>query len=140
MSGAPPHFFEGAVTTPVILFSWIDPALTSRAVKVIFDDSPWALAVQAVQAMSGEGALSGEGEPLPALVSVLSRRIPDRLLEEELKKVLYNGTENSVNNIIDTAAGTIMDFIDKAVDFMTEKVEWIERGIKTLFRRLTKTP
>jgi hypothetical protein len=140
MSGAPPHFFEGAVTTPVILFSWIDPALTSRDVKVIFDDSPWALTVQAVQAMSGGGALSGEGEPLPALVSVLGRRIPDRMLEEELKKVLYNGTENSVNDIIDTVAGTTMDFIDRAVDFITEKVEWIERGIKTLFRRLTKSP
>ena len=140
MSGAPPYFFEGAVTTPVILFSWIDPALTSRDVKVIFDDSPWALAVQAVRAMSGEGAVSGEEAPLPARASVLGRRIPEKIVEEELKKVLYNGTENSVNDIIDTVVGTTMDFIDKAVDFTTEKTEWIERGIKTLFRRLTKSP
>jgi hypothetical protein len=140
MSGAPPQYFAGAVTPPVIHFSWNEPARTSRDVKVIFDDSPWALAVQAVQAMTGEGALSGEGEPLPALVSVLSRRIPDRMLEEELKKVLYNGTENSVNDIIDTVAGMTMDFIERAVDFITETAEWIERGIKTLFKRLTKSP
>ncbi|MDR3161967.1 MAG: hypothetical protein LBU28_10180 [Spirochaetaceae bacterium] len=141
MSGAPPRFFEEAVRTAVILFSWIDPALTSQDVKVVFDDSPWALAVEAVQAMSGgETARSGDPAPLPARVSVLSRRIPDRMLQKELKKVLYNGTENSVNDIIDTAAGITVDFIDKAVDFITGKIEWIERGVKTLFRRLTKTP
>jgi hypothetical protein len=141
MSGAPPRFFEEAVKTPVILFSWIDPALTSREVKVVFDDSPWALVIQAVEAMSGGGtALSGEPAALPARVLVLGRRIPDRMLAGELKKALYNGTEDSVNDSIDTLAGVTMDFFDKAVDFITGKAEWIERGIKTLFRGLTKNP
>ncbi|MDR1287786.1 MAG: hypothetical protein LBK08_09285 [Treponema sp.] len=42
-------FTDNAPDIPVILFSWLDPALTTRETKVIFDDSPWAQAFEAVK-------------------------------------------------------------------------------------------
>ena len=44
LAGPASRFLEKNLAIPVILFSWIDPAMTPMAVKVIFDDSPWALA------------------------------------------------------------------------------------------------
>ena len=38
------EFFAKRPTTPVILFSWADPDIVPRSVKVIFDDSTYALA------------------------------------------------------------------------------------------------
>jgi hypothetical protein len=43
MNGQATVFLEQNHDIPVILFSWLDPALTSQAIKVVFDDSPWAL-------------------------------------------------------------------------------------------------
>jgi hypothetical protein len=43
MNGQATAFLEQNRDIPVILFSWLDPALTSYAIKVVFDDSPWAL-------------------------------------------------------------------------------------------------
>ena len=37
-------FFVKRPTTPVILFSWADPGIVPKSVKVLFDDSPYALA------------------------------------------------------------------------------------------------
>jgi hypothetical protein len=54
------RFFAENRGVPVLLFSWLDPALTPGEVKVVFDDSPWALAVKAVKAAeqgAGEGLL-----------------------------------------------------------------------------------
>ncbi|MDR1419374.1 MAG: hypothetical protein LBI86_03285 [Treponema sp.] len=42
-------FAEKRPDIPVVLFSWLDPALTTGETKVIFDDSPWAQAAQAVK-------------------------------------------------------------------------------------------
>ena len=35
---------------PCLLYSWMDPALTPTSVKVVGDDSPWALAFEALRA------------------------------------------------------------------------------------------
>jgi hypothetical protein len=58
LTGPAARFFAENRKAPVILFSWFDPALTPLEVKVIFDDSPWALAVRAVKAAEG-GAEAG---------------------------------------------------------------------------------
>jgi hypothetical protein len=72
---------------PVILFSWIDPGLTSRAVKLIFDDSPWALAFEAAKALQRQGAL-----PPAASGFVLPRdRIGDADLRRDLERALQSG-------------------------------------------------
>jgi hypothetical protein len=51
LAGPAAHFFAKNHGLPVLLFSWLDPALTPAEVKVIFDDSPWALAAGAIKAV-----------------------------------------------------------------------------------------
>jgi hypothetical protein len=58
LTGPATRFFAENRGAPVLLFSWLDPALTPLEVKVIFDDSPWALAAAAVKAVEG-GAAAG---------------------------------------------------------------------------------
>jgi hypothetical protein len=58
-------FFVKRPTTPVILFSWSDPGIITRSVKVIFDDSPYALAYKGyslITSVNGKGNEKGEGE------------------------------------------------------------------------------
>jgi hypothetical protein len=49
INGAAADYFNSNPKKPIILFSWLDPALTVREAVVLFDDSPWALAVPAVK-------------------------------------------------------------------------------------------
>ena len=48
---------------PVILFSWLDPSLTSRNVRLIFDDSPWVMVKRALDT-EFSGLISLGSEPL----------------------------------------------------------------------------
>jgi hypothetical protein len=78
------NYLENNPAVPTILFSWIDPGLTARSVKIIFDDSPWALAVEAVKALGREGEL-----PLLASeATALWDRIEDAGLRRDLKQAL----------------------------------------------------
>jgi hypothetical protein len=80
IAGQADAFLEQSADIPIILFSWIDPALTPRRVKLVFDDSPWAFAVRAVKlAPRSEGALR-----LPSEVRVLGERVPDGELRRKL--------------------------------------------------------
>jgi hypothetical protein len=72
---------------PVILFSWIDPGFTNRGVKIIFDDSPWALAFESARALQGQGELP----PAASEALVLRDRIGDGKLRRGLKKALRSG-------------------------------------------------
>lgn len=58
LNGPAPRFLAENRGIPVLLFSWIDPALTPPEVKVIFDDSPWTLAAEAVKTAE-QGAEEG---------------------------------------------------------------------------------
>jgi hypothetical protein len=61
--GLASRLFEQNVGAPILLFSWVNPRFTPRNVKLLFDDSPWALALQAVKAVEGgekEGSLASE--------------------------------------------------------------------------------
>ena len=49
LAGSAAKFLERNLKIPVILFSWIDPAMTPQSVKIVFDDSPWALAADAIK-------------------------------------------------------------------------------------------
>ncbi|GHV67532.1 hypothetical protein AGMMS49928_04750 [Spirochaetia bacterium] len=73
---------ERNLPIPVILFSWVDPELTPTSVKVIFDDSPWALAARVLK----NKGRKGEGRREASGVIVLSGRIGDPELEKALKK------------------------------------------------------
>ncbi|MDR0375044.1 MAG: hypothetical protein LBH85_04895 [Treponema sp.] len=74
-------FLEENENAPVILFSWVDPEATSSWVKMIFDDSPWALAIPAV-----EMARKGENGVLPSRPRLLDGRVESRELRIRLKK------------------------------------------------------
>jgi hypothetical protein len=86
LTGPATRFFAENRAVPVLLFSWLDPALTPAEVKVIFDDSPWALAVRAVKAVE-QGAEEGLFPSRPLVPRGRSgkdtRRILDSLLIEE---------------------------------------------------------
>jgi hypothetical protein len=84
MTSPADNSLENRGDIPIILFSWIDPGLSSRAVKVIFDDSPWALAFESAKALQRQG-------PLPPVASkfVLPRdRIGDAALRRDLERAL----------------------------------------------------
>jgi hypothetical protein len=86
LAGPATRFFAENREAPVLLFSWLDPALTPQEIKVMFDDSPWALAAEAVKALE-RGAESGR---LPSRPLVFrgrtgkdTRRILTGLVREE---------------------------------------------------------
>jgi hypothetical protein len=65
LNGSAPRFLSENRGIPVLLFSWIDPALTPPEVKVIFDDSPWTLAAEAVKTLEqGAGEKTLPSRPL----------------------------------------------------------------------------
>ena len=49
ITGAGADYLEKNPKIPLILFTWLDPALTSQEVALVFDDSLWTLAVPAVR-------------------------------------------------------------------------------------------
>jgi hypothetical protein len=86
LTGVGGDFLEKNPRIPVILFTWLDPALTAWEVVVQFDDSAWALAVPAVRM-----ALKGEDRgKIPSKPLIFPKRITDknilRLLEKSAKK------------------------------------------------------
>ncbi|MDR0635957.1 MAG: hypothetical protein LBF87_02640 [Treponema sp.] len=84
MSGQATAFLEQNLNIPVILFSWVDPVLTSQAVTVIFDDSPWALLIKVARAMGKEGA------PLPSEMVFPAERMADRKVLEQVRDKMFN--------------------------------------------------
>ncbi|AEF83983.1 hypothetical protein TREPR_1087 [Treponema primitia ZAS-2] len=79
---APAEFYlDKDLTIPVILFSWLDPAATAREVKVIFDDSPWALGVETVKML-----VRGETVPLPSKILALKDRFANTRVWRDIKK------------------------------------------------------
>jgi hypothetical protein len=82
LTGAGAGYFEDNPRMPIILFSWMDPVFTAREVAVIFDDSPWAMAVPAVQMAAG-GQGSGK---IPSNPLILQEKISDKNIIKTLKK------------------------------------------------------
>jgi hypothetical protein len=87
MTSPAENFPENSEDIPTILFSWIDPGLTARSVKLIFDDSPWALALESARALRRRGELS----PVASEVLPLWDRIGDAGLRRELRDILKSG-------------------------------------------------
>jgi hypothetical protein len=87
MTSPAENFPENNGDLPIILFSWIDPGLTARSVKLIFDDSPWALALEAARALRRGGDIpQAASEVLP-----LWDRIGDAALRRDLRGLLKSG-------------------------------------------------
>ena len=74
--GSPAAFLIDDLRIPVILFSWINPVNTPRSVKLIFDDSPWALAREILNS----DMVEGEEIMLPSSPLLLLNRM-EKILE-----------------------------------------------------------
>ncbi|MDR2418834.1 MAG: hypothetical protein LBD79_07245 [Treponema sp.] len=84
MSGQATTFLERNLNIPVILFSWVDPALTSQAVTVIFDDSPWALLIRVARTMGKEGT------SLPSEMLFPTEKMADRKMLKQVRDKMFN--------------------------------------------------
>jgi hypothetical protein len=84
MTGPSPSFLEGRVKIPVILFSWMDPAVSSGDVKLVFDDSSWALAPEVIKILGQ----NGEGRVVSSKISVLSRKIQEKALVKKIRNLI----------------------------------------------------
>ncbi|MDR2517779.1 MAG: hypothetical protein LBD13_00005 [Spirochaetaceae bacterium] len=101
MNGQAAPFLDRNLETPVILFSWLDPELTAASVKVIFDDSPWALAARIVRMIPGRNGIDridSTEETLPVAEVVPSdilfpgRRVLDTNILRDLKKAAHKSS------------------------------------------------
>jgi hypothetical protein len=82
--GPADHYLKQSVDVPAVLFSWMDPGLTRRSIKVVFDDSPWALAAQAVNMARGRGTVG----KIPSRGTVIRSRIPEKDIFLSLKSAV----------------------------------------------------
>jgi len=87
LTSAGAEYLERNASIPLILFSWLDPALIPREVVIQFDDSVWALAAPAARLAMRKQA---EGK-IPSKPLIFSRKIADnnvsRMLEKAVKKM-----------------------------------------------------
>ncbi|MDR1444773.1 MAG: hypothetical protein LBI94_07835 [Treponema sp.] len=80
LGGAAEAYLNRDNEVPSLLYSWMDSALTPSKVKVIGDDSPWALAYRALRTFpAGETSV-------PARFRIPPGRVGDSGLREKLKK------------------------------------------------------
>jgi hypothetical protein len=82
MARAEEAYLDSNPDVPTILFSWLDPGMSPREIKLIFDDSPWGQ-VAAAAGMIHQG---GELQPVASEVLALNNRIEDAVLRQEIKK------------------------------------------------------
>ena len=83
LTGAGAEYFDSQSRVPVVLFSWLDPALVPREVAVLFDDSPWGLAVPAARMAANRQA---EGK-IPSNPLILPKNIADKGTLKALKRI-----------------------------------------------------
>jgi hypothetical protein len=88
LGGPAKAYLERKDAIPALFFSWMDPALSSSNVKIVGDDSLWALARGVFAPSGGE---DGGPETVPADFIVLENRIRDPGLRRELKKAPGRG-------------------------------------------------
>jgi hypothetical protein len=97
--GPADHYLRQNYDIPAILFSWTDPGLTRRSIKVIFADSPLALAAEAAAALSAPGEIT----ELPSRVVLMDKRIPEKEILLALKKMIK--ADNQVGELFGGSAG-----------------------------------
>ena len=82
MAGAGADYLERNPGIPIILFSWLNPDLTSREVVVMFDDSPWAMVVPATRMAVGGDATG----LIPSKPLIFSDRIADNGVTRAMRR------------------------------------------------------
>ncbi|MDR2071962.1 MAG: hypothetical protein LBP60_00820 [Spirochaetaceae bacterium] len=87
VEGAGPYLAEGRV--PLVLFTWLDPALIPAHGAVVFDDSPWAQLAPALKLLNAE-AKTGSVPSRIVLLDGLRAMKREYLAIHKLKTVKYN--------------------------------------------------
>jgi hypothetical protein len=88
------NYLENNPAIPAVLFSWMDPGITPRGIKLIVDDSPWAQAAAAVKLLHRkDGAAVPAAQTsgpmfVPSEILVPRGRIGDAELRREIKKAI----------------------------------------------------
>ena len=82
IAGPAAGFLERELEIPALLFSWADPALTPYSVKVIFDDSPWTLALKALKALP-----LGPQTLIPSELNIIRDRIAEKSVFRQLRAI-----------------------------------------------------
>ena len=77
-------------SVPTLLFSWMDPDFTPRSVKIVFNDSPWSLAPEALKSLP----LPGEEVFIGSVPTVLKDRIAEKGVFQKLKGFIKEEFEN----------------------------------------------
>ena len=82
LAGTGVDYLDRRPRIPIILFSWLDPAMTQAEIAVLFDDSPWG---QAVPAAHLAGKWQNQGQ-IPSKILILSDNIADNGIFRTLRK------------------------------------------------------
>jgi hypothetical protein len=77
------EFFDINSETPVILFTWLDPAALADNAVVVFNDSPWIQAVPAAR-MAAAQVMKGE---IPSKPLILPSKYADKDILQQLGKL-----------------------------------------------------
>jgi hypothetical protein len=77
-------YLDNNPAIPTILFSWMDPGITPREIKLIVDESPWAQAAAAVKLL--HPARDSGLTPVPSEILIPRGRIKDRVLRRDIQK------------------------------------------------------
>ena len=80
--GTASEYFERAPRAPLIIFSWLNPEFVPETVRVIFDDSVWALAVPAVR-MAAKKTAVGE---ISSKTLMISGKPADNVVLKRLRR------------------------------------------------------
>ena len=86
VAGPASRFLENNLDIPVILFSWVDPAITPRVVKLVFDDSAWSLAARALKLSARFDSM--EEIFLPSETTILKDRMGKKRYSWKIKSLL----------------------------------------------------
>jgi hypothetical protein len=84
LGGPADPYFSQNTGIPALLFTWLDPALSPHTVKLIADDSPWALAPESFRP-PGQGEFRGVSPEF----TLLSDRVEGEELRNRLKKAAH---------------------------------------------------
>ncbi|MCL1836275.1 MAG: hypothetical protein FWG46_01875 [Treponema sp.] len=82
LAGTGVDYLDRRPRSPVVFFSWLDPAMASPEIAVLFDDSPWGLAVPAA-ILAGKSQNQGQ---IPSKILILSDNIADNGIFRTLRK------------------------------------------------------
>jgi hypothetical protein len=87
IAGSGVEFFDINSDTPIIFFTWLNPAALADNVTVVFDDSPWVQAVPAVRMASAQ-VMKGE---IPSKPLILPSKYADKNILQQLRKLMGFG-------------------------------------------------